>query len=36
MITDSMIAQGDQLGAQMSTLAELIYLAEVNQQEVVF
>lgn len=36
MITDSMIAQGDQLGAQMSTLAEIIYLAEVNQQEIVF
>ena len=36
MITDSMIAQGDQLGAQMSTLAELIYLAEANQQEIVF
>lgn len=36
MITDSIIAYGDQLGAQMSTLANLLYLAESNNQQLVF
>lgn len=36
MITDTMIAYGDQLGAQMSTFANLYYLAKENQQELVF
>ena len=36
MITNSKIAHGDQLGAQMITLANLIYLSDINNQEIVF
>lgn len=36
MITNSMIAYGDQLGAQMSTMANLIYLAKENNQDLCF
>lgn len=36
MLTNSRIAHGDQLGAQMTTLANLMYLSEVNNQELVF
>ena len=36
MITNSIIAYGDRLGAQMSTLANLIYIAEENKQQIVF
>lgn len=36
MITNSIIAYGDRLGAQMSTLANLIYIAEKNKQQIVF
>lgn len=36
MLTNSRIAHGDQLGAQMTTLANLMYLSEVNDQELVF
>ena len=36
MITNSIIASGDQLGAQMVTLANLYYLAKENDQELVF
>ena len=36
MLTNSRIAHGDQLGAQMTTLANLLYLSEVNGQELVF
>ena len=36
MITNSIIATGDQLGAQMSTLAALMYIGIQNDQEVVF
>lgn len=36
MITNSKIAHGDQLGAQLSTLANLIYLSEINNQKIVF
>ena len=32
MLTNSRIAHGDQLGAQMTTLANLMYLSEVNDQ----
>ena len=35
MITNSRIALGDRLGAQMNTLAELVFLAHENQQELV-
>jgi len=35
MITYSGLAYGDRLGAQMHTLAELVYLAEANGQELV-
>ncbi len=36
MITNSIIAYGDQLGAQMSTLAELVYIAKENNQDLCF
>lgn len=36
MITNSAIAFGDQLGAQMTSLANLIFLSEKNDQEIVF
>lgn len=36
MITNSIIAHGDQLGAQMMTLANLIYLSDINNQKIVF
>lgn len=36
MITNSIISYGDQLGAQMSTLSELIYLANENHTDLVF
>ena len=36
MITDSLIGYGDQLGAQMSTLANLIYVSKENNQNIVF
>lgn len=36
MITNSRIAYGDQLGAQMTSLANLIYLSTINSQEIVF
>lgn len=36
MITDTNIAWGDQLGAQMSTYANLYYLARENNQELVW
>ena len=35
MITDSRIAWGDQLGAQLTTLANLFYIAEENKQQLV-
>ena len=35
MITDSRIAWGDQLGAQLTTLANLFYVAEENEQQLV-
>lgn len=36
MITNSIIAYGDQLGAQMSTMANLVYLAKENNQDLCF
>ena len=36
MLTNSRIGHGDQLGAQMMTVANLLYLAEINNQELVF
>jgi hypothetical protein len=36
MITNSIIAYGDQLGAQMSTLAQLVYIAKENNQDICF
>lgn len=36
MITNSRIAHGDQLGAQMTTVANLLYLSEINNQKLVF
>ena len=36
MLTNSRIAHGDQLGAQTRGLANLMYLSEVNDQELVF
>ncbi len=36
MITNSMIAYGDQLGAQMYSLANLVYLAKENKQDLCF
>lgn len=36
MITNSIIAYGDQLGAQMSTLAQLVYIAKENNQDLCF
>ena len=36
MITNSKIAWGDQLGAQLITLAELMYIAEETEQQIVF
>lgn len=36
MITNSIIAYGDQLGAQMSTLANLVYIAIENNQDICF
>lgn len=36
MITNSRISFGDQLGAQMMTLANLIYLSDINNQKIVF
>lgn len=36
MITNSMIAVGDQLGAQLSTLAALMHIGIINNQEIVF
>ena len=36
MITDSLIAYGDQLGAQMSTMANLVYVAKENKQDLCF
>lgn len=36
MITNSRISMGDQLGAQLTTLAELIYIAKENNHELVF
>lgn len=35
MITDSTISEGDQLGAQMASLASLIHIGEMTGQEVV-
>ena len=35
MITSSRIAWGDQLGAQLTKLAQLVYIAEMNEQELV-
>lgn len=36
MITNTRIAFGDQLGAQMLTLANLYYIAKENNQRIVF
>ena len=36
MITDSTIAEGDQLGAQMGSLASLIHIGELTGQEIAF
>lgn len=36
MITDSIIAYGDQLGAQMSTFANLVYIAKENSTDICF
>lgn len=36
MITNTIIAYGDQLGAQMSTLANLVFLAKENNQKLCF
>ena len=36
MITNSIIAHGDQLGAQMTTLANLLFLAKENNQDLCF
>lgn len=36
MITNSVISYGDQLGAQMSTFAELVFLAKENRQDICF
>ena len=36
MITNSMIAYGDQLGAQMTAFAELYYIAKENKQDICF
>lgn len=36
MITNSIIAYGDLLGAQMTTLAELVYIAKENNQDICF
>lgn len=35
MITNSILAYGDQLGAQMTTLAEMLFIAKENNQQIV-
>lgn len=35
MITNTMLAWGDQLGAQMMTYAKLYYVARENEQELI-
>ena len=35
MITNSILAYGDQLGAQMTTLAEMLFIAKENNQQLV-